>query len=252
MLYMNLAAVAAHAKLKGEGFRQKDVRFLLELFSNWIHHPLRRSTLPPLHNTQIQRYLDELLQAGRARRLARKNVPLYRLTRTGVLELLETIRGEAISCSPEAFFFIVYFLRSYRELVLGSVEDLGASAAHAYRTELEAMLDSKSLVKARKKTVDDEITYWRLRIEETDKAASYAKDLVKDGKGIGEIAKLVEARFPYELNFQKPLAELLEEVAPDLQIWELTTGNVERSRSIWRSRIALLEAEQGTLGSLGK
>ncbi|MES2965493.1 MAG: hypothetical protein V4760_16550, partial [Bdellovibrionota bacterium] len=101
----------------------------------------------------IQRYLDDLLHSGRGRRLGRKRVPLYRLTRTGVLELLHGVRAEALTCSPETFSFIVHFLRSYRDRILSSVDDLGPSAAHAYKVELDILLDSKTLIKARKKAV---------------------------------------------------------------------------------------------------
>ena len=84
------AAIAAHARFSSRGFRQKDLRFLLELFWNWVESAMVGPSIA-IQNVQIARYLDTLAQEGFAKRLAGGKSPRYRLTRVGLLECLGQI-----------------------------------------------------------------------------------------------------------------------------------------------------------------
>lgn len=245
-----LASLAAHAKHQGRGFRQKDVKFLIDLFISWIYNPAGRATRPVLHNTQTQRYLNGLVGQGLARVMSPKTTPVYSLTKSGFLELTEELSKEARSAPFEIFLFLIYFIRSYRDQVLSTFDSLNTSSALAFKSEMKTLLDEKSLIQERHRAVSAEIEYWNARIAEAKSVISYVKDLRRETKDSLEIAKAVELRFPYELNFQKPLTELLSEVTPELQLWELTQGNDERIRHLWKQKIKLLTAERDSLETL--
>ncbi|RYZ73231.1 MAG: hypothetical protein EOP05_10245 [Proteobacteria bacterium] len=247
---LKLGAIGAHAKQRSEGFRQRDVKFLIDLFLNWVVAPVERTSLDPLHNTQVLRFLESLLTEGHAKKLTRKGAPTYKLTRSGFLDLVSQLHDDAQKLPPDLFYLVIYFMKSYRTMILDSVEEMGQAKTQLYRIELEERLDTNRILQSRLAGCEKEIAYWSARIEEGKIAASYATDLKREGSSDADIAKLMETNFPYELNFQKPLSELLNEVRPDLQFWEVTTGNIERSRIIWERRCDLLKAERLNLLAL--
>ena len=103
------AVIAAHANSRAQGFRQREVRFLIELFSNWVSASLEGEVLE-LKNTQILRYLEGLSSEAFARRSVRQRFPVYRLTRLGLIELLSRLVNPPAAIPPAQFFFVFYFL----------------------------------------------------------------------------------------------------------------------------------------------
>ena len=85
--YFLAAVLAAQFQFQKAGFRQKDVRFLIELFSNWMEASLGDVTLP-VQNVQIARYLEQLTASGVAKKLRGKNPPRYELSRPGMGKLI--------------------------------------------------------------------------------------------------------------------------------------------------------------------
>lgn len=118
------AGLAAHARAQGGGFRQRDVRFLVELFSNWLQSTLDGYVIP-LSNTQISRYLDGLVGESYLKRLNRKGYPQYRLTRAGLIELLNLIVRPEVVLEKEHFLFCYTFIASYRERIWRLIEAEG-------------------------------------------------------------------------------------------------------------------------------
>lgn len=247
---MTLATLAAHAKHQGSTFRQKDVKFLVDLFINWIYNPAGRATRPLLHNTQIQRFINALVRDGLAKSSTQGSSPAYSLTKSGFLELTEILRKEAKAAPFEIFLFLIYFLRSYRSQILSTFDALSSASALAFKSEMAGLLDEKSLLKERHRSISNEIAYWEARIKEAKDVIAYVAELKSSRASPAEIGKSVELRFPYELNFQKPLTELLSEVTPELQLWEMTKGNESRIRHLWSQKIELLASERRSLEAI--
>ncbi|MCB0340460.1 MAG: hypothetical protein KDD53_12690, partial [Bdellovibrionales bacterium] len=80
------ALLAAHSSGEENGFRQRDIKFYMGLFSNWLETSLPGDMLE-VQQTQILRYLENLVSEGFARKLSRGQLPVYRLTRTGLVEI---------------------------------------------------------------------------------------------------------------------------------------------------------------------
>ena len=60
---LQASILGAHSNSSGQGFRPRDVRFIAELFTNWLD-ALLKPDQPKWHNTQIIRYLNECTEKG--------------------------------------------------------------------------------------------------------------------------------------------------------------------------------------------
>ncbi len=227
-VFIVAAAIAAQATSGSEGFRQKDVKFLVELFLNWIEHAYEFKKLT-IQNTQISRYLMHLTKEGFARRLSRGRLPSYRLTRAGLIELINRMVSKPYFESPERFLFINYFLRSYRERIMELVKAEGSMFPPLMEFELKELLDEKKLKSRQIKFCEDEIKRLDIRINEALKTGELAVKLRKQGFAESDVIATVQKRYPYELNSQKPLSDLFAELPAEIRTWELEYGSINRA-----------------------
>src|SRR6187455_457662 len=105
------AVIAAQAIGADGNFRQRDVRFFIELFSNWMQSTTLSWALE-VHNAQVLRYLDVAVSAGWARRVGRAP-PQYRLTPEGLLELLGRLGARKDLTRLDEFFLVYHFFDAY-------------------------------------------------------------------------------------------------------------------------------------------
>ena len=234
------AVITAHANSAAEGFRQRDVRFYIELFSNWIELGLETSALD-LSNTQVSRYVEELADEGLAKRSSRKGKPWYRLTRAGVVDLVSRLVNRDSFMEPPHFLFVHYFIRNYRELILSLLKLEGKPFPKALRIEIENLLEVRSFVKIQLAFAEKEEKKIDDRIKDSLRTNKLASRRFAAGDELLEVTREVESRFPYELNSRKPLTELISQVPPELARWELQVGNMNRIEQIWKpTRLLLL------------
>ena len=64
------ATLAAHASFIEEGFRLRDLRFFTELFLNWVEDV--ETVTHSLQNTQLARYISQLIKQGFAKKVTKK------------------------------------------------------------------------------------------------------------------------------------------------------------------------------------
>jgi len=249
-LFAAAGVIAAHATAIGDpgvvSFRQRDVRFLFQLFANWTEKIIGSSSVP-LKNTQILRYLEALVEQGFLKADRSKKQPEYRLTRAGLLELVSRIVQKREENLPDQTYFLCYFLKSYRDRLLQVAASEGATFPESLRLELESLLDVKALLKQEISRLNHDIAKLSERVTGSMEAGDLAGRLYRDGAPHSEIVKTMEKRFPYELNSQKPLSELLAEIPPALAKWELEVGNKARAQLLWQPSVALLIAHRDQL-----
>ena len=238
-LFVCSAIIAAHASNPGEGFRQRDVRFYIELFSNWICHVLNDVALK-LSNTQVLRYLEELIAEGYARQRKRKGHPRYVLTRVGLIEILKRLTLEPPQTQPEQFFFLHSFIENYRSRLELLIEEEGSKFPLALKLEVESLLDTESLVERQIEHVERELQQLEARIRDSSRTSKLSKKLYAEGEAHEEVMNAVEKKYPYELNSQKPLTELLSGLTEEHARWELEIGSIKRAEQIWLPSRALL------------
>ena len=250
-IYIAAAAVAAHANGSIDGFRQRDHRFLVELFTNWVETFLCERTRP-LQNTQVQRFLEALVRDGYARRTTRSAPPRYRLTRLGLMDLLSRLVNTASEPSPSQFLFVFYFITNYRARILSVVEREGRQFPPAVRLELHAVLDPSALLSREIKRLEREITRLRGRFDESNQTAKLAQSMFTSGSTLADVAAAVEKRYPYELNSVKPLSELFASIPEDLAQWEIQDGSKQRASFLWSPSLRLAESYLAELRALEK
>lgn len=246
-VFFATATIAAHASAVGDtfssvaGFRQKDAKFLIDLFSNWTQS-LELSPSLPVQNTQIARYLEYLVKNGYARRVTRQTRPLYRLTRTGLIELLSRLVHKTYTSERERFFFVFYFVKNYAARIEGLVKAEGKEFPYALKLELENLFDTGSFIKREVEAAEKALKRLDARIQDGIKSSDLIATGLKARRDIDELVKEVESRYPYELNSQKPLSELIASIPQNIRTWELNEGNKLRVTELWQPTRVLLKA----------
>lgn len=243
------AVLGAHATAAGGTFRQRDVRFLFELFSNWTESSmfLREQVA---QNTQILRFLSTLTEEGFIKRQSKGTRPSYRLTRLGLLHCVTELTGKRSDTRPEHFFFLYYFLSSYGERIISLVAAEGSQFSSALRLELQSLLDVSELLRLELQKVENEIRRYALRKEESNRAQDITRKLFRAGRSLSEVVKEVEKQYPFELSSQKRLSALLSGFPEEIGRWEMEVGNARRAKLLWSPTYELLRSYREQLKQL--
>jgi hypothetical protein len=230
--FVSAATLAAHATFLAGGFRQRDVRFYADLFSNWTEFSFPESTLE-IKNAQIARYLQDLIDEGFARRVGVRSPPRYRLTRGGLLYALTRVANRSYLHAPDHFFFLYFFLKGYGERIELLVRQEGKEYPPAIRVEVEAMLDTTALLNRERHGVRQALR----RVEEREGHARSSSELARvglaGGRTLEDVVDELQRKHPYDLNSVKPLSELIRQIPNDQRGWELVSGNVRRADLIF-------------------
>ena len=234
------AVVAAQATLGVDGFRQRDVRFYISVFSNWLEATTGTWTLD-LHNAQVQRYLELLVKTGWAKRPGRKP-PRYCLTPEGLVRLLERIGQRKNLKRFDEFFFILHVFHAYGDRLRGLVEQAGPFNSKSLSVDLDELLDFRRLIARERELVKRESLRLTLRIQESRATSQLTRTMLAQGRTLEEAVQAVERQFPYEMNSQKPLGELFAQLPAPFRRVELETIAELRATSLWEPTLALLQS----------
>lgn len=237
-LFVASGVLAAHASGGDQGFRPRDVRFFAELFFNWVGHSIGEDLL--LQNTQISRYLGDLVDEGFLRKVKTGSFPHFRLSRVGLIELLTRLTSGERSYPREYFFFLLFFLEGYGSRLEELVKREGSQFPPSLRVELQALLDVETLVTAEIRRTERELKKIESRIDDANRISALIRKGMQGGLPFSELVKEVEERFPYEFNSRKPLVELIGSLVADQRVWELETGSLLRAKLIWTPQIEML------------
>ncbi len=249
-LILNCATLAAHSSAQGKSFRQKDVFFFFELFNNWCSGGLWQN-ITRYQNTQIARYLEQLAQENYSKKSSANRRPDYRLSRGGLIELLARITGCNFN-SPEQFFFAYYFISNYKNRLIDLVKSEGALFPVAMRIELEGLLEEKELLKNELKRQQKAKLKITDRIKDAFSVLELSENSLRKGIPVRELVHEIQQKYPYELNNQKPLSELVSGIPADQQLWEISEGAGLRAKQIWQPVLKLMDAYIENLKSLQK
>lgn len=234
------AVVAAQATLGSDGFRQRDVRFYISVFSNWLEATTGAWTLD-LHNAQVQRYLDLLVKTSWAKRPGRKP-PRYVLTPEGLLRLLERIGQRKNLKRIDEFFFVLHVFHAYGDRLRGLVQRSGPFNSKSLSVDLDELLDFRRLIARERELVKRESLRLSVRIEESRATSELTRRLLGEGQSLDRAVQAVERQFPYEMNSQKPLGELFAQLPAPFRRVELETIAELRATTLWEPTLALLQA----------
>ena len=242
------AVVASQATLGNDGFRQRDVRFYIGLFSNWLEATTGAWQLD-LHNAQVQRYLELLVKAGWAKRPGRKP-PRYCLTPEGLVQLLQRIGQRKNLKRFDEFFFVLHVFHAYGDRLRGLVRQAGPFNSKSLSVDLDELLDFRRLIARERELVKRESLRLTLRIQESRATSELTRSLLSRGHTLDEVVAAVEQQFPYEMNSQKSLGELFEQLPAPFRRVELESIAELRATTLWEPTLALFQSYLAILDGL--
>jgi hypothetical protein len=242
------AVIAAEATGEHDGFRQRDVRFFIELFSNWLESTTGEHALA-LHNTQVQRHLDILTKAKWARRVGR-TPPRWHLTPEGLAELLRRLVHRRNLTRLDEFFLVFHFVDAYGARLRAIAEKGGLLASKLLLHDVTRLLDPGELIRRERECVARELARLAVRSEESRLTGELSHRRLAAGAPLAEVIREIEQRYPYELNSQKPLRELLAALPVPWQREEISEIAGLRSSRFWEPLRRLLEQYDAILEAL--
>ena len=234
------AVIGAHANAGEQGFRQRNVRWLIEFFANWVETSLDPDGLR-FQNTQISRFLEKLLHDGYLRRTTRKVHPRYQLTGAGLMYLATKVISRPYFSQKEHFFFLHFFLLNYKPRLTALMRAEEAKFPYALQLELDGLLDADALLERQLYYALRELKKLEKRIQDQIGTAQLVTDLVAEKMSYRAISERIEQRFPFSLYTQKPVSQFLSETAEKMGIWELQVGGLRRNELMWKQTKEMLE-----------
>ncbi len=243
------AVIAAQASVRDESFRQRDVRFFIELFSNWLEATTGASSLG-VHNAQIKRALEHYVKVGWARRVGR-SPPGYRLAPEGVVELLRRLVERRNLTRLDEFFLVFHVVDAYGARLRGIVAEKGATIrGRTLALDVTALLDTRQLIARERATVAREVERLTVRAEEAHQSSRLAHRLLASGTPLPDVIASVQREYPYDLNGQRTLTEALGGLPPAWQRAEVEEVAERRALGLWAPTRDLLVAYDRVLAQL--
>ncbi len=250
-IFIASAAIAAHASFDSEGgFRQKDLKFLTDMFSNWVDVTLENQVLT-IHNTQVMRYLNDLVKGGFAVRTKGAGAqPRYKLTRTGLMGLVQRLVKRPPRFPLEHFYFVYHIVETYRGPIERLIVDGGMKLTPSQKIELNALFDIRHSLEEHLAFVSVELKKIKQRIQDSEAVTKIVNDARRSGKTTEDLVKTIEEKFPYDLNSQKPLSVFYKEIPAFMRDWILDVALPKRCEQIWRPIADTMEKHHEVLKSM--
>jgi hypothetical protein len=223
----------AHMNNLNRGFGVKSVQFLLDVFVNWVT-PTAHHRQVPLVDEAVMTYMDLLIEGGFAKKLSRKSPPRYRLTESGIIELIKRVTRRSYHCQPEEFFFAFSYLQNYTSRTIQMMKNKGAYFQYDLRLEVESLLDLNAFVDHQLDISYRELKTLDERIDLAKKTRSLVKPLIDKNVSAEEIILAVEEQLPLALHSMLPLSVFFEELTPKQIVWELSRGVANREVQMWK------------------
>lgn len=242
------AIIATWLNREEKGFRQRDVKFYVDLLLDWMESaPFAKNVI--IQNTQMMRFLDSLVERDW---LTRKDQspPVYFFNNRYFMDLIrETLNSS--DKDPYEIFFLQYHLASvYRETLSELLLIRGVELSRGQKLDLDHLLDAKMLLRGQKERIEREIKKIESRQKEVVKMIELSKEELKKSSDTIEIVKKIEQKYPYQLQYQKSMSKAFSDIRPKLRVLELTTNSEKRISTLWSPLEEYLRSYLRTLENL--
>lgn len=231
-IYFHAAAITAEAVYTSSGFRQRDFRFLAEMFSNWMDSALGQTAIW-VHNTQAMRYLDDLCADSHAKVSRKARIKTYHISFSGLIHLVRELGGCIERFPLEDFYFVYHFFSTYQESIMNLVKERGTHIPATLKIEMQNLLRPKQILETQIRFVEKEHKKLSQRIRDSKEVLK----IVEKGRSLGRsslhISEDIEKAFPYDLNSQKPLSTFYREIPENIRDWILNRALEARTIEAW-------------------
>lgn len=238
--YVAAAILGAQGNTRERGFRQYDVRFFIEIFTNWMAPFEGKSTLF-VQNNQIARYLQAMVDEGLARKRDENGKPFYNLTKNGVFEMLRRLLQFRPEAPREQVFFVVYCVLAYEQRMHDLFRSQVTKFPQALRMELEEMTDPTEIINHQIERTKREIHLLDRRLEDIGKVRALVKTRLEKGEDYSSIVNEVDKIGFFGQTSQRLFAEVFQVSSDKQGIWEMDRGNKLRALTMWDSAYEVLE-----------
>jgi hypothetical protein len=233
---MLLGLLGAWLNRNEKGFRQKDVRFYIELIADWM------STAPSfknfkIQNTQTMRFLDSLCDQ---KWLIKKAGPIYFFNNNYFMSLIkEAFRIDEYD--DYDLFQLQYHLATvYQTTILNLLFKRGVELSNGEKIDLELILSPKNLLSEQKKRIEKEIKVLQAREQDVVAMIDFSKKELLVNKPI-EVVKKLEKLNPYKLQYYKSMSDTFKDLLPEIVSLELTEHSEKRINTLWNPLKSNLE-----------
>lgn len=247
--YFYASVLAAHSSSDLDGFRQREVRFYMDVFSNWVFVKVN-STPFPLHNTQVMRSLQNMVRLGLAKNMGRKNPPRYKLTQAGLIQILRDLIALPLDDSYSEFFFVYQFIVSYKSRIFEKAQIASKSFSKSNLLDIEFLLDEKKYLRQQLDLVNLEIRHLKEKIQDSAKVISLVQEMKANKIETKKMYETVASKYPFELTSRKRLSQVWPELKEPWRERELTDMNRNRLNLYWKPKLQHLESFGQILKSL--
>jgi len=248
-IYFAMGTMAAQTAAGTEPFRQKDLKFYAELFSNWVQVGGVGATYS-IHNTQVMRFLRDLVRDHHAKATKRSLQPAYRLTRAGVFALTTQLVSRSYLEERSHCILMWYFLKSYSSQISQSMQLAGSDFSRAHQIELEQLLSRERFLQRQLQLVKHEIQRLQGRIACALDIERDVRRLKEAGASLEACIKHVATHYPYELSPQRSFQSTLEGLPLPVCEWEITEGSRLRAQHLFEAQLHDLKNHTERLESL--
>lgn len=222
------------------------MHFYVDLLIDWMESSPYSKNLN-IQNTQMMRFLDQLVKK---QWLIKKDQvhPVYYFNNKHFMELIRETLSTDENDSYEIFFLQFHLASVYRESLSEMLFIRGVELSRGQKIDLEHLLDAKFLLRNQIERIELEIKKIALRQKEVNKMINFAKEELSKNSDVIHVAKKIESKYPYQLQYQKSMSKAFNDLHPKLRALELTTHSEKRINTLWspmenylRSYLAVLE-----------
>lgn len=211
-----------------KGFRQKDVRFYIELISDWMESS-EKFKLYKIQNTQMMRFLDGLVQKDW---LIKKSGPIYFFKDKHFMSLMKELFNVEEKDSFELFLLQYHFASLYKNIIYELLYRRGVELSNGERIDLEMLLSTKHLKNKQAEKINKEILLLEKRISDVKKMTLFSEEKLKKMHPL-DVVKELEKTNPYQLQYYQSMTQTFKEILPEIITLELTIHSEKRISTIW-------------------
>ncbi|MEA9355788.1 hypothetical protein SHI21_06235 [Bacteriovorax sp. PP10] len=242
------AIIATWLNREEKGFRQKDVRFYLDLILDWMESaPFAKNVV--IQNTQMMRFLEQLVEKQWLTK-KNQNPPVYFFNNKHFMELIRETLSTSENDPYEVFFLQFHLASVYRESLSEMLFIRGVELSRGQKIDIEHLLNEKFLLRNQIERIELEIKKISLRQNEISKMINFSKEELSKNSDAIEVAKKLETKYPYQLQYQKSMSKAFLEIHPKLRSLELTLHSEKRMMTLWSPMENYLRAYLSTLESM--
>ena len=244
---LEAALIASYGVGRQGIFRQRDLRFFYDLFSNWIDPVPGSTQRQPVQNTQIARFIESLVREQLVEK--KKQAKRFTISLRSIPQLIRRFLERDYTDRPELAFFVFLFCKFY---FIPYIEKNITETHRRFHVGLKRLLDLANpglFIEAQLFFVDERLRGFERVFAIQEETGSYIAErtgTISQDEWLDE----VESEVSFFLHSEKPLQKILKRGDKDRIDWEARHGRIERMQLLWKCEVERLRVFRKQLQEL--